>query len=744
MGKADCGPAEAAGGRPLWRNTALRADQWAAIGSTEFEVRAIRYGILDPPSIPFKGGLVLPDIPQTEADMEFGRRDLAAGCAEGVYEEIGAKRAQELVERGLMVSSAFTIWQGEGAEKKGRFVINFSRQSRHWPKGTVKMETVPGFGLALLRNDHLMSWDIKSGYRHFYLHPLMRDFFLFRYAGRFYRCIALPFGWGRSVLWFTKLLRPLVKHIREGLGYRLLPWIDDFLCAPSSGSRPATGRDCRKARNRLTVLFRALGIARHPDKGCWTGTQKIEHLGVLLDTRAMRVYATDRKVARMRALAKELLLSAQRNRRLVSLAKLRHFCGVAVSLSLALPLARFYTRSLYWDMSLRERSLVPPPPPEGGGGGETRAKSLGCRPSGARVSGPKDSFERHGFHRPSNARERVTAAVWESAWIKVRLSRQSLRDLSYWRTLTRGEGRDLWRVEPDAVMHSDAADVGYGGTLGFDRTAGSQGLWAGRGMWEARDRAESITLRELRAVRLLLQRHFADYVRSPSTRKILLHEDNQAVVYILNAMVSSSTRMMQELRRLQAMMTALGVRIEARWLPSAVNRFADALSRQWDPGDVRATETLVRSLYDAYAPEAVVFPCRPTGEHLVARRKYLTSQMAEYWGDGKCRLWNPPFDLLPVVLKKLEDEGGRGVVLAPAWPAQPWFARLRALSSTLHILDPAEHGPLFEGRRDINPEWRLVIAEVGMPTTGQMLSGLRCSHAPVPAPPALQVSQLIS
>lgn len=46
----------------------------------------------------------------------------------------------------------------------------------------------------------LLSWDFKSGYRHFYLHHDMRDYFIFRYAVKFYRCIALPFGWGRSVM----------------------------------------------------------------------------------------------------------------------------------------------------------------------------------------------------------------------------------------------------------------------------------------------------------------------------------------------------------------------------------------------------------------------------------------------------------------------------------------------------------------------------------------------------------------
>jgi len=47
---------------------------------------------------------------------------------------------------------------------------------------------------------------------------------------------------------------------------------------------------------------------------------------------------------------------------LVSLALLRHFCGVCVSMSLALPLARFYTRSLYFDMSLAEGKERAPSP----------------------------------------------------------------------------------------------------------------------------------------------------------------------------------------------------------------------------------------------------------------------------------------------------------------------------------------------------------------------------------------------
>jgi hypothetical protein len=81
-------------------------------------------------------------------------------------------------------------------------------------------------------------------------------------------------------------------------------------------------------------------------------------------------------------------------------------------------------------------------------------------------------------------------------------------------------------------------------------------------------------MRELKEVRLLLQRYFASYVAQAETKLILLQEDNQAVVYIFNATVSVSRPMMAELRRLEEMLRALGVRMEARWLraPSIVTR----------------------------------------------------------------------------------------------------------------------------------------------------------------------------
>jgi hypothetical protein len=103
------GPYGVAGGEPFWRRTALRADRWRDMGATEYEVRAIRFDILDLPSIPFTSAVVLPVIHQSREDLEFGRRDLGACCASGIYEEVGLEEVREAVCLGRIVSSAFVV-----------------------------------------------------------------------------------------------------------------------------------------------------------------------------------------------------------------------------------------------------------------------------------------------------------------------------------------------------------------------------------------------------------------------------------------------------------------------------------------------------------------------------------------------------------------------------------------------------------------------------------------------------------
>lgn len=119
---------------------------------------------------------------------------------------------------------------------------------------------------------------------------------------------------------------------------------------------------------------------------------------------------------------------------------------------------------------------------------------------------------------------------------------------------------DMKPSSPTMPMHRDVANVGQGGTLDTDLIAGSPGSWVDQGFWTAEERRKSITLRKLRAVRMLLHCRFSEYVADHHVRRLLVHEDDQGVVWVLNAMVSANRPMMVQLRKLRTLLHVLRVR----------------------------------------------------------------------------------------------------------------------------------------------------------------------------------------
>jgi len=141
-----------------------------------------------------------------------------------------------------------------------------------------------------------------------------------------------------------------------------------------------------------------------------------------------------KKEKKIEGMAVGILQSALSNRRLVSVRHLASFVGLAQSVFLAVPTARLYLRSLHDVIS--------------------------------------------------------TKWSWNS---RVRLSRQSIRDLRWWAELSRhGLGRAIWRSPTHAVLHSDASGFAWGGVL--------NGTALAHGLWTAAEKKHHITVLELLAV----------------------------------------------------------------------------------------------------------------------------------------------------------------------------------------------------------------------------------------------------
>lgn len=73
----------------------------------------------------------------------------------------------------------------------------------------------------------------------------------------------------------------------------------------------------------------------------------MDHSVVRMNTVPKMFAVTPRKQSRTQLLAGKLMRQVSRGSRLLSVSALKMFCGVALSLHLAVPLARFYRRGLY-------------------------------------------------------------------------------------------------------------------------------------------------------------------------------------------------------------------------------------------------------------------------------------------------------------------------------------------------------------------------------------------------------------
>jgi hypothetical protein len=126
-------------------------------------------------------------------------------------------------------------------------------------------------------------------------------------------------------------------------------------------------------------------------------------------------------------------------------------------------------------------------------------------------------------------------------------------------------------------------------------------------------------------------------VKKEGTSLLRLCVDNSSVVHVTNAFAASSRPMMRELNRLKKMLDELGLQVSSDWIPSVANKFADALSRGFSPGDLKVKQTLRRSVVDGMMAHLDSLPLRPLGEHPVFLRRQCHNELASHFGPARKR-----------------------------------------------------------------------------------------------------------
>ena len=551
------------------------------------------------------------------------------------------------------VSPAFLVEKGRvDGVMHYRLVVDLRKVNRRLKRLGLRYEKLKDFGALLKKGDAMIGFDIRNAYHHLCVRPDLQKFLQFRIDGEFFQCMALPFGLATSPYYFTHLMLVVVRFLRapgracrappaflhgplaghtalldyyarytEETPADILAYLDDFLAAMRDHKDLAAWVAlCRP-------VFFLLGFELKERKCQWTPTCVRQHLGVVIDTERELFLVPETKVQRLREGAAALLTAPR-----VVARHLARFCGLAISVHLAFPPARFFLTSLYAVLR--------------------------------------------------------TKRSWSD---RLRLSTQARLDLTAWRHLERWNGRAL---APDSLpfretMATDASMTGWGATW---TPATSSPTVLARGFFN--DLTAHINVRELEAVRRALQA-FLPPRRAYRWTRVRLKVDNQVAMYAIRAMSSHSLQIMREVRLLFYELEARRVMLLPEYIPTFENIVPDALSRAANEEDYRLAYRLFR-LIELRFGKRTVDRFASFGNRLCERFNSFYCDVGTEGIDAFAQDWtgernwaNPPWSLLPRLVSFLAARRTvEAVVLAPEWPHALWYPRLQALASDSLLLPP--------------------------------------------------------
>ena len=136
----------------------------------------------------------------------------------GVISEVGFDDSQ-------IVSRVFTVPKSNGGH---RLVIDLSRLNKFVNRVSFRLEDKEVIKSLIQKNDYLVSIDLKDAFHTISLHQESKRLVVFQLGNKRFSYNTLPFGLSSSPRIFTKVLKPIVSHIRA-LGIRISSYLDDIL-----------------------------------------------------------------------------------------------------------------------------------------------------------------------------------------------------------------------------------------------------------------------------------------------------------------------------------------------------------------------------------------------------------------------------------------------------------------------------------------------------------------------------------
>ena len=201
-------------------------------------------------------------------------------------------------------------------------------------------------------NAYFSSIDDKSEFDNVRLAPDSYDLVVFQWAGYFFRCLTLPFGFKlSSYIYHTLNLQP-TSYIRSKFSVPVFLYIDDRLVEELRQNKLLSDFDCARVANYITCeILTRLGYCLNLVKSVFVPTQTPTFLGFVVDSVSRCFRLTEAKKEKFARFRDYCLTKSH-----LSVLELQQLAGKCSSFILAVPGSRLFTREMNHAISLGIRS----------------------------------------------------------------------------------------------------------------------------------------------------------------------------------------------------------------------------------------------------------------------------------------------------------------------------------------------------------------------------------------------------
>ena len=509
-------------------------------------------------------------------------------------------------------------------------------------------------------NDPRWSWaitlDLKSWFHHLAMHPKMQRWMRFRVGGQGYQILGMPFGWSMSPYWAHRLARPVREWMHQQ-GWPHCWWVDDILLLGTTPEEVETRASLRVGK--LTEL----GLQVNVQKSMTHAAQEVSYLG--------------------------------------------HYVNLATHRLRPDPAKNIHTLTMV-RKAIKSNNFIPTHLASVAG------NLLDAQRSNAALHGLPQQIMRAAARGVLANQQRYPRLSVQGAWRTSVQKPHSLRNaLSQCREAVARPVPRPFRPgsEVKAIIRSDASDQGWGACLLIN----NKEVQTCAQPWSEQEHMLHITHREALASALAVQTMLQDI---PKGCHLLLEVDAVSTAYCWRK-GSKLPGMNKHIAPQLTALSANGVFTEARHIPGVTNKRADWLSRNIDPKNYQLKPELFLAACRHFGvyPEVDLFASRKNRQcqkyaSWRADLKSLGNAFALNW--GRFLSWiNPPWELIPRVLKKIREDQAQALVCLPVWKAAPWWPQLQSLmTSTPVVLDKI---PLYsnpEGKLLPPPRWGTLFTTV--------------------------------